>query len=167
MQVWAEYIAMRVFLGVLGAAPRPVAHSLGRAVSRAAFRILASRLDSGTRSLEIAFPEMDERERKRILQASVESIGRTVVEFAKFRPASSDESRSTIEFDFDAEEFDAYKKAKSEGRGVIMPTAHIGNWEVLLSGFALQYEPIYFTARELDNPLIDRMFAEQIGRAHV
>jgi Kdo2-lipid IVA lauroyltransferase/acyltransferase len=161
LQVWTEYIGMRGLLGVLSVLPRPLAHSIGWFVSRAAFRILATRLESGMRSLEIAFPEMDERKRNRILQASVESIGRTVVEFAKFRPSSSDASRSMIEFDFDAKEFDAYKKAKAEGRGVIMPTAHIGNWEVLLSGFALQYEPIYFTARELDNPLMDKMFAER------
>src|SRR5687768_2335749 len=131
-QVWAEYIAMRGLLGMLGMSPRAIAYSLGRGVSRAAFRILASRLESGMRSLELAFPEMAEQERKRVLRASVESIGRTVVEFAKYRPASSEESRSVIEFDFKAPEFGAYTNAKSEGRGVIMTTAHIGNWEVLL-----------------------------------
>lgn len=161
IQVWAEYAAMRGALGLFSILPRPAAHLLGRAIAKVAFRILAGRLESGTRSLEIAFPEMPVEERKRILRTSVENIGRTVVEFAKFRPRNAAESREVVEFDFDSAEFAAYKTAKSQGRGVMMPTAHIGNWEVLLSGFALQREPIYFTARELDNPLIDEMFAER------
>jgi KDO2-lipid IV(A) lauroyltransferase len=164
LQIRAEYIATRSLIGLLRALPPSIARSLGRATSRAAFRVLASRLDAGMRSLEIAYPEMPVEERRRILRASVESIGRTMVEFANFSPSNADESRSTIEFDFEDEQFQLYKKAKMEGRGVIMPTAHIGNWELLLSGFGLQYEPIYFMARELDNPLIDKMFGEQRAR---
>ena len=149
---------MRSVIGLLQVLPRSAAHAVSRWMSTATFRILGSRLRSGMRNLEIAFPEMSAAERDRVLQESVENIGRTVVEFARFRPENAADSESIVQFDFDTEEFAAYKKAKSQGRGVIMPTAHIGNWEVLLSGFALQYEPIYFTARELDNPLIDKMF---------
>ena len=159
-QVRLEYDAIRALFGLLRVLPKRAALGLGIGAARLTFRILGSRLRSGLRSLEIAFPEMDIAERKRILRKSVENIGRTAVEFAKFRPSTADESKQIIEFDFDAEEFQAYKKAKAEGRGVLMPTAHIGNWELLLSGFALQYEPIYFMARELDNPLIDEMFSD-------
>lgn len=160
-QIIAEYAAMRAVMGLLAILPRSAAHAIGRAMTRAAFAVLGDRLSSGIRSLEIAFPEMAEAERKRILRASLENIGRTVVEFAKFQPRNAAEASAMVEFDFDSEEFAAYKKAKAEGRGVIMPTAHVGNWEVLLSGFAMQYEPIYFTARELDNPMIDKMFADR------
>jgi KDO2-lipid IV(A) lauroyltransferase len=131
------------------------------AIARLAFWILGDKLRSGIRNLEIAYPVMDPEERKRILGSSIESIGRTVSEFAKFDPTTAEASSETIRFDFDSEEFQAYKKAKAEGRGVLMPTAHIGNWEVLLSGFALQHEPIYFMARELDNPMIEKMFADR------
>jgi KDO2-lipid IV(A) lauroyltransferase len=164
IQTWVEYAAMRGALGLLSMLPRSTAHVLGRTLSRATFRILAGRLDSGIRNLEIAFPEMSADERKRVLRSSVENIGRTVVEFAHFRPENAAEAAQAIEFDFDSDEFAVYKKAKAEGRGVLMPTAHIGNWEVLLSGFAMQYEPIHFTARELDNPRIDKMFASKRAR---
>ena len=107
---------------------------------------------------------MPPTKRNRILKASVESLGRTVVEFARYQPKTAAESAEFVEFDFESQEFAAYKKAKTEGRGVIMPTAHVGNWEVLLSAFAMQYEPIYFTARQLDNPMIDTMFAERRAR---
>ena len=160
IQIWAEFAAINALMSLLRALPKKASLSLGRTTARAAFRILGSRLRSGMQSLEIAFPEIPESERRKILKASVESIGLTVVEFANFLPANAEESRSIIEFDFEDEHFQVYRKAKSEGRGVIMPTAHIGNWELVLSGFSLQYEPIYFTARELDNPKIDEMFAQ-------
>lgn len=156
-----EYIGFLAVFGALRILPRKLSVGLSVWLSRIAFRVVEGRLPSGLRSLEIAFPEMAAEERKRILQKSVESIGRTIAENSNFDPASADESRSTIRFDFDSEEFAAYKRAKSEGRGVIMPTAHIGNWEILLSGFALQYEPIYFVARELDNSMIETLFADK------
>ena len=162
-KTWAEYTSLRLLLWFVRILPKRASVYLCTASARLAFWVLGDRLASGIRNLEIAFPEMDPNERKRILRSSIESIGRTVAEFANFDPATAEESGETIRFDFESPEFLAYKKAKDGGRGVLMPTAHIGNWEVLLSGFALQYEPIYFTARELDNPLIDRMFAE--GRA--
>lgn len=163
-QIWAEYVAIKTLMAILRALPRNTSLAIGRATARAAFRILGSRLRAGMRSLEIAFPEMPENVRREILRASVESIGRTIVEFANFDPTNSDESKAIVEFDFNDEYFQAYKKAKAEGRGVIMPTAHIGNWELVLSGFSLQHEPIYFTARELDNPKIDGMFSAMRAR---
>ncbi len=155
-----EYLSLRATIGILRVLHTKLAVDLGCSLSRIAFRVLERRLHSGIRSIEIAYPEMPQDERRRILRASIESIGRTVAEVANFRPANAEASRSTIRFDFDSAEFAAYKRAKYEGRGVIMPTAHIGNWEVLLSGFALQYEPIYFVARTLDNPLIEKMFVD-------
>jgi KDO2-lipid IV(A) lauroyltransferase len=160
-KIWAEYVSLRALLWFVRILPKRMAIAICMATARLAFWVLGDQLRAGMRNLEIAFPEMEDDERKRVLRSSIENIGRTVAEFANFDPADADESRRTIRFDFDSDEFQAYKKAKDEGRGVLMPTAHIGNWEVLLSGFALQYEPIYFMARELDNPLIDKMFAER------
>jgi KDO2-lipid IV(A) lauroyltransferase len=159
-----EYLGMRAIFGAFRSLPKKAAVGLSIGMAKTVFRALEGRMPSGMRSLEIAFPEMPVEERKRILRASIESIGRTISETANFNPTSAEDSRSIIKFDFDSPEFAVYKKAKAEGRGVIMPTAHIGNWEILLSGFALQYEPIYFVARELDNPLIEEMVAKNRER---
>ena len=156
-----EYTPLRMLFWFVRNLPKRASVAMCMATAQLTFWVLGDRLRSGIRNLEIAFPEMTADERTRILRSSIESIGRTVAEFANFDPPTAEASRETIHFDFESDEFQAYKKAKSEGRGVLMPTAHIGNWEVLLSGFAQQCEPIYFMARELDNPLIDKMFAEK------
>ncbi len=159
-QIRIEHAAARAAFAAMRVMPKPLASKITESLTSAVFRVLDGRFDSGIRSLEIAFPEMEPAERKRILRASIQNLGRTIVEFATFQPANAVESQKTIRFDFETAEFQAYREAKAAGRGVLMPTAHIGNWELLLSGFALQYEPIYFTARKLDNPLIDKMFAD-------
>jgi Kdo2-lipid IVA lauroyltransferase/acyltransferase len=161
LKTWAEYTTLRLLLWIVRVLPRRASVRICMATARLAFWVLGDRLSSGIRNLEIAFPQMEADERKRILGSSIESIGRTVAEFARFDPATVEASRQTIRFDFESDEFQAYKNAKLAGRGVLMPTAHIGNWEILLSGFAQQCEPIYFMARELDNALIDKMFAEK------
>jgi KDO2-lipid IV(A) lauroyltransferase len=136
LQIRLEYGAMRALFWLLRVLPKSAALGAGIGAARLTFRVLGSRLRSGMRSLEIAFRKWMPRSENESCVRPVENIGRTAVEFAKFQPGNAKESQQIIEFDFDAEEFQAYKKAKAEGRGVLMPTAHIGNWELLLSGFA-------------------------------
>jgi KDO2-lipid IV(A) lauroyltransferase len=38
---------------------------------------------------------------------------------------------------------------------VLITTGHLGNWEMLVFGFAAIHEPISYLARPLDNPLIE------------
>lgn len=164
LQVRLEYAAIRSVFFAIRALPKAVALRLAAWLARTVFLILGGRMSSGIRNLELAFPEMEPNERKRILRASVENIGRTIVEFVNYRAADAEESRKTIRFDFESEDFQVYKKAKAEGRGVLMPTAHIGNWEILLGSFSLEQHPIFFLAREIDNPLIDKMFVDMRAR---
>jgi len=49
-----------------------------------------------------------------------------------------------------------YLEAKQSGRGVLVATAHLGNWELSAFAHALMTEPMHVMVRPLDNPLIDR-----------
>ena len=42
---------------------------------------------------------------------------------------------------------------------LLFTTGHLGNWEMLVLGFAALYEPISYLARPLDNPLLDAMLS--------
>ncbi len=52
---------------------------------------------------------------------------------------------------------DMFRKAMSMGRGVIFTTAHFGNWEMLVCGFAVLVEPVHIMVRPLDNEGLDRL----------
>jgi KDO2-lipid IV(A) lauroyltransferase len=50
--------------------------------------------------------------------------------------------------------------AMARGRGALMVTCHIGNWEMHGVGHGLLFGPIHVVARPLDNPDLDRRLCE-------
>jgi Kdo2-lipid IVA lauroyltransferase/acyltransferase len=62
-----------------------------------------------------------------------------------------------------------YQQAKAHGRGVLIATAHLGNWELSVVAHALLTEPMHIVVRPLDNPFLDQWFTRirSSGRNHV
>jgi KDO2-lipid IV(A) lauroyltransferase len=150
-----EYAAARAMLSGLGALPRPSAVSVGRALGRAAYRFAGGLRRTGRRNLELAFPEMEEAERERILRGSFESLGRQLGEVSQFSRATPERLRAVAEYD--GEDVKLLDIARERGRGVIFLTSHLGAWEMLCFAHSALYEPLSFLVRPLDNPRIDRM----------
>ncbi len=55
------------------------------------------------------------------------------------------------------EGYEHYEEALSRGRGVLIATAHLGNWELSAYAHALLAAPMNVVVRPLDNPLIDAL----------
>jgi KDO2-lipid IV(A) lauroyltransferase len=99
------------------------------------------------RNLAMAFPEISAGARSRIIDGVFRSVGRVLVALARF-PAID-----RISY----EGFENYQAAKAQGRGVLIATAHLGNWELSAFAHALMTEPMNVMVRPLDNPLVDRL----------
>src|ERR1017187_3313067 len=50
-----------------------------------------------------------------------------------------------------------FDQAQRAGRGVLVATAHLGNWELSAFAHALMTAPMNIVVRPLDNPLIDAL----------
>ncbi len=50
-----------------------------------------------------------------------------------------------------------YEYAKSLNKGIIVTTAHFGNWEMMVCAFGLLYEPVKIMARPMDNKSLDKL----------
>jgi KDO2-lipid IV(A) lauroyltransferase len=89
--------------------------------------------------------------RERITAGVFDSIGRLAVSFARFPHITRDNVRQWVVY----EGFENFEKARARGRGVLIATAHLGNWE--LSAFAHAYlaAPMHIVVRPLDNAKID------------
>lgn len=152
-----EYYAARTALAVLGVLPRRTAVAISMGILRMVPMVLTGLRRIGLRNLEIAFPEMSPAERKRILEGTFNNLGRVLGELSQFHKFTREDLAELIDFDLDAETRNLYERHKREGRGVLITTGHLGNWEMLVLGFAALYEPISYLARPLDNPRIDEM----------
>src|SRR3954467_7613865 len=157
VQIRLEYIIARVLFGFLGILPRSSALLFCRIVAGVGYHLFGSLRRTGFRNLEIAFPEKSIDERKNILKGTFQSLGRVLAETSQFMKTTPAGIEKIFELDLDDQIRELYRINKGQGRGVLITTGHLGNWEMLVFGFAAIHEPISYLARPLDNPLIEDM----------
>jgi len=109
------------------------------------------------RNIEIAFPDMNEAERRALITAQWDNIGRLFFEFLALHRLKVfvPNSRITVE---GLEKLDQHKPA-------VMISGHFANWEVMAMVFA-QYGqradfPSHVTYRKINNPYIDARIQKQ------
>src|SRR5947209_6030644 len=153
IQTFMEYAAARGLLGALGVLPRPAAVAAGRALGRLAYTLGGRLRRTGEINLQLAFPDMDERQRKQILHGCYDSLGRTLGEFSQFPRATRASLRELI--DYDPVGLKHLREAEAEGRGVIFLAGHLGGWEVLSFAWSALEYPLNFIVRPLDNPRVE------------
>ena len=156
----AEYLVARTIFGLLAAMPRRAAVGLGIGVGRIGFRLLGRLRRVALRNLAIAYPEMSDAERQRVARGTFENLGRVLGEMSQLRGASREQIAGIVDFELSRETAELYRRVKDEGRGVLITTGHLGNWELLVLGFAAIYEPISYLARPIDNLLVEEMALE-------
>src|SRR5690606_31442493 len=154
---WLEYIPLRGVLAVMGAMPRGAAVKTGQSVVDLLMRAVPKLRKTAYRNMEIAFPEMDADGRDRIVGGVQQSLGRVLGEMSRFGKLTKADLCEMIEFRFDPETQKQYEKFRAEGRGTIIISPHMGNWELLVFAWSALREPISYLARPLDNPLIEKL----------
>jgi KDO2-lipid IV(A) lauroyltransferase len=80
-----------------------------------------------------------------------QSLGRVIDSVARFPKLNRDNIHRYIRY----EGLENYKRAKTQGRGILIPTAHLGNWELSAFAHAYMTEPMHIVVRPLDNPRLD------------
>ncbi len=107
------------------------------------------------RNLELAGFE----ERDGIADGVFLSIGRLIVTFAQFPKIAKDNVDRWIRYDG----LENFTSAHARGRGVLVATAHFGNWELSAYTHALMTAPMHVVVRPLDNPHIDELVERYRG----
>ncbi len=107
------------------------------------------------RNLELAgFPNPSE-----IADGVFRSLGRVIASVARFPKLRASNIGQIIRY----EGFENYARAKARGRGVLIPTAHLGNWELSAFAHALMTEPMHIVVRPLDNPRLNAWVERRRG----
>ncbi len=155
LQIRVEYAAVWLLFFTLRLLPRKVAVWLGMAAGSLAFQTIAPLSKTGMRNLEMAYPEKSFSERRDLLRGTFQSLGRMLGEMSQFPKATSDGLAALIDFDIAPDLWQTYEKLRDEGRGIIIISPHMGNWEMLVYAWSTFYQPMSYLARPLDNPLIE------------
>jgi len=148
-----EYALVWLFLRVLGSLPRPLARAAGTALGVAAYTVMARLRRVGLQNLRIAFPEMNHRERRRIVFRLFIGFGRHLAEFCRFPGYTAENAQKVATYDG----FENYQNARAAGRGVLLLTAHLGGWEIGSFVHSIYGNPIKIVVRRLDNVKVDAL----------
>jgi Kdo2-lipid IVA lauroyltransferase/acyltransferase len=105
------------------------------------------------KNLSFALPELDERRREQIIDGVFRSLARLLLAFSRFPDLNPGNIGALIRY----EGLEHYREAKAKGRGILVATAHLGNWELSAFAHAFLTEPMGVMVRPLDNPLIDEL----------
>ncbi|HEY8460659.1 MAG TPA: hypothetical protein VIM99_09780, partial [Blastocatellia bacterium] len=125
-RAWIEYIVAWTILKAVGLAPRALALMAGRAVGALACAVLPRLRRHAEINLRLAFPDLDERERRRIRRGAFRNLGRLLGEISQFPRLNRENISSIVVY----EGLENYLNAVAQGRGVILLTGHIGAWEL-------------------------------------
>ena len=154
----------RAILHTLSLIPDFILYPLGVLGGRLGYRLDTRHVRIGMKNLEIAFPEKSEAERRRILQASYINLGRSAAEYIRLGGFFYPRLRRRIKYQGLANFARACHERR--GNGVLILTAHFGNFELLLTGHALhgyQITLVHHTQRFLAGDALMTYVRERAG----
>jgi KDO2-lipid IV(A) lauroyltransferase len=138
--------------GLLGLLPVGLASALGGFTGRL-LGPLAAVHRRAERNLARALPELSPNERRRILRAMWDNLGRVAAEYPHLGRFAPYREGSRVEV-IGVEHLD---EAKEDGKGGIFFSGHVGNWEVAALAVEKRGIPVALIYRAPNNPLVDRL----------
>jgi Kdo2-lipid IVA lauroyltransferase/acyltransferase len=148
-----EYALVWPWIKILGLLPRPISRAIGITLALAFYALHGRLRRVGLRNLSLAFPEMSDAERRRLLRGEFVSLGRQLAEVCMFPRYTRENVESVVVYDG----FENFERAYARGKGVLFLTAHLGAWELSAFAHSLYGHPLSIVMRSLDNPYIDRL----------
>ena len=152
-----EYGLALFLLGCLRWFPRPAAERLALLAAKVLDVALPKLRRVAMINLAFAFPESGTAAHREITNGVFASIARLFVGLAHFPALNSRNIGEWVGY----EGLENYQAAKRAGHGILVATAHFGNWELSAFAHALLTEAMHVMVRPLDNPLVDRLVEER------
>ena len=106
------------------------------------------------RNLRIAFPDMDKEERRQLLVAQWENLGRLTAEFQLMHKITPATGRVQIVGG------ERLRAVAQSGKAAVLVSGHLSNWEVMATVIVHLGVQCQVTYRAANNPYIDRRIIE-------
>ncbi len=160
---YVEQFALRGAVGILRRFSFRRAGDIGEWIGALGYSPFGVRRAVVERQVRAAFPGLAEPEVLRIARESYGSLGRTTIETTLLPQLSPEELLAQMEV---VEGWEIVEEVTARGKGVIMVSGHLGNWELGGSYVAARGLRMHAVARRMQNPLFDEYLTatrERIG----
>jgi KDO2-lipid IV(A) lauroyltransferase len=148
---YPAYLAMRAVLGLVRPWPRPVALRVGAALGRAARDVFGLRREVADQNLAVAFPTLSPAERTVLARRMYAHFGRVATDSLRLAAAGPEAVLPFVRV-FEGE--DLLRSVAAAGRGAIVLTGHLGNWELAGAWAAAIGLPIAGVVKPPSNPWV-------------
>jgi len=148
-----EYFFFQCTSAILGLLPLQVAWKVGGSLGEFAYAGLGFRRTVIRENLRMAFPELGEEDRERIARGSFRNVGMSLMELMWLPRLTGQSVKSLVDF----EGREVLEQCLRRGKGAVLLTAHIGNWEMVpISVQVALGIPVHSLYKPQSNPWIDR-----------
>ena len=146
------YLIYRIIKFKLALFPRRMDLSFGRLLGNLFYLLDKKRRKVALTNLAIAFGDSSPpQERKKIARSSFRHFGGVLIDLIKLTTLSPEKRNALLTLSGG----EYLEEALLRGKGVLISTAHYGNWEMGISGLA-RYGKVDVIARALDNEFIEK-----------
>ena len=151
VSAYSEFILVYCFYLFLNILPSGLSLKIGRFLGILFYKLDKKHRKHTLNNLKIAFPDKTEKELNDISVKFYKNLGMVFVEIFRLNKYNAGNIDDFVESDFNPIK-NIYGK-----QGVLLLTAHFGNWELLAKTFGLKGYRGNVLARPLDNPYIEKI----------
>ena len=152
-----QYLAARGFLGFLRILPYGVARPIAEWIGVACGGLIKNWPLVAEDNLRAALPELSALAKEQIIQDVFRNLGRVALALAKAPDWSDRNVREHVDF----VGLEHFREGEARGRGVMLLTAHLGNWELGALAHGAVVGPIDVMVRPIENPMVDRLVEQR------
>jgi KDO2-lipid IV(A) lauroyltransferase len=158
------FYLMVVTIHLLSLLPDFILYALGALGGLIAYRLDSRHVRIGLKNLEIAYPDLTADARRRILRDSYINLGRSAAEHIRLGGFFYRRMLRKVRY----QRFELWEQARKRdpGRGILVLTAHFGNFELLPAAHALhghQISLVHHTQRFLPGDALMTFVRERAG----
>lgn len=146
-----EFILVYCFYVFINLLPLELSLKAGRFLGILFYKVDKKHRNGTFQNLRIAFPDKNEEELNALSIKSYKNLGMVFIEIFRLNKYNGNNIGDFVESDLSIIK-DIYGK-----QGILLLTAHFGNWELLAKTFGLKGYPGNVLARPLDNPYIEKI----------
>jgi len=132
---------------------------LGKFLGTILYFILKIRQTVATENIKSSLGLSDNKAREIALSSFI-SISTTILEIAHLGLKYHNNPSKFIRFS----RFDVFERAKNEGKGAILLSAHYGNWEIMASVIAIKDYDVRAIVKRQANPYVENLFTKLRNR---
>ena len=155
---WFQFLLFQFFSAILGLLPLSAVQSIAGWLGQLVYKRFGFRRNIVQENVSNAFPEMQESEREAIALGAFRSVAISFMELLWFSRMKERDLRSMVRM----EHGEMIREKLSKGKGAVLLTAHVGNWELISPAYlVLAGIPVDALYKPQSNRWIDRRIVER------